>query len=102
MIPAHAVPCPHRSPASSSAIAISSPSRVTATDRCTVPTSGWSSSTPLSSTHTRTPSPRAPSQAQSRVTRSGHAVGSAIRSTAPAGRLQAGRSSSRGLATERS
>src|SRR5438552_3892391 len=48
-------------------------------ERCTGPTRGWSSSMPLSRTQTRTPSPRAPSHAQSRVTRSGHAVGNPIR-----------------------
>src|SRR5437870_5527309 len=45
---------------------------------------------PLSKMHTRTPAPVAPPHAHSRVTCSGHSRGSAIRSTASAGRLQAG------------
>src|SRR2546430_1859257 len=45
---------------------------------------------PLSKMHTRTPAPVASPHAHSRVTCSGQSRGSAIRSTASAGRLQAG------------
>ena len=58
----------------------------------TSPTSGWPASTPLSRMQTRTPLPVAPPNAQSRVTRSGQSTPIEIRSPAPAGRLQAGRS----------
>src|SRR5437879_5760585 len=68
-----------------------------ATDCCTSPTSECPASTPLSRTQTRTPAPVAPPQAQSRVTSPGHSSGSVIRSTASAGRLQAGRGSSSAL-----
>ena len=60
----------------------------------TRPTSGWSSSMPLSRMQTRTPAPVEPPHAHSRVTCSGSVNGTRIRSTASAGRLQAGRSSS--------
>src|SRR5215470_7325765 len=49
---------------------------------------------PLSITQTLTPAPVPSRQAQSRVTRSGHSVGRAIRSSASSGRLHAGSSSS--------
>ena len=71
-----------------------SSSRRTATERSTRPTSGWSSSTPLSRMQTRTPAPVEPPHAHSRVTCSGRVTGTRIRSTASAGRLQAGSSSS--------
>src|SRR5215210_6374543 len=94
-IPAHAVPCPHRSP-SSSGSSISSPSspRRIAIAPATVPTSGWSRSTPLSRMQTRTPRPVASPSAHSRSTRSGHPASIAIRSAAARGRLHAGSSSS--------
>ena len=98
-IPAQAVPCPQRSPSTSSATTTSSPGPTeTATERCTSPTSGCPESTPLSRMQTRTPFPVEPPQAQSRVTSPGHSKGSSMRSAPPAGRLQAGRSSSAGFA----
>src|SRR4051794_6395732 len=93
-MPAHAVPCPQRSPASSSAITMPSSDFVTATERCTSPTSGWASSTPLSRMQTRTPAPVAPPQAHSRETSGGHGEWTRSASSAEAGRLQAGSSSS--------
>ena len=51
-------------------------------------------SMPLSRMQTRTPAPVEPPHAHSRVTWSGSVTGTRIRSTASAGRLQAGRSSS--------
>ena len=93
-IPAHAVPCPQRSPSTSSATTASSfSSREIVTALSSPPTSGWSASTPESRMHTRTPAPVDPPHAHSRVTRSGHSTGSAIRSTASFGRLHAGRDS---------
>src|SRR2546428_546895 len=89
-MPAQAVPCPATSPSASGSTIVSSPSMRIATDSCTAPTSGWPGSMPLSRMHTRTPAPVAPPHAQSRVTCSGQSRGSAIRSTASAGRLQAG------------
>src|SRR3954469_10998014 len=93
-MPAHAVPWPQRSPASSSAITIPSSDFVTATERCTSPTSGWASSMPLSRMQTRTPAPVAPPQAHSRETSGGHGECTRNASSADAGRLQAGSSSS--------
>src|ERR671937_1148991 len=94
MTPAHAVPWPQRSPSVSSSTIVSSSTTEIATAPSIVPTSGWPISIPLSSTHTRTPLPVEPPHAHSRVTRSGQRAGSAMRSIASAGRLQAGSSSS--------
>src|SRR2546421_202664 len=93
--PAQAVPWPQRSPSSSSTTCSApSSSLTTATEWSTRPTSGWSSSMPLSRMHTRTPAPVEPPHAHSRVTCSGSVTGRRIRSTASAGKLQAGSSSS--------
>src|SRR5262245_28273059 len=91
MMPAQAVPCPFRSPPSSSSTEISSSWETTATERAMPPTSGCSRSIPESTTATRTPRPVAPSNAHSRVIPAGQA--GARRSSAPDGRLQAGSSS---------
>ena len=68
MTPAHALPCPQRSPWSSGSMrSPPSSSRSTATADCTSPMRGWAS-TPLSITQTRTPAPVEPPNAHSRVT----------------------------------
>ena len=78
MIPAHAVPWPETSPASSSRTSTRSPSAWITTARSSRQfTSGWSASTPESTMHTRTPSPRASPNAHSRDISRGHAPGSA-------------------------
>jgi hypothetical protein len=65
MIPAHAVPCPAESRGSHSSTRAARPSAVTTCHaRSTGATSGCAPSTPLSSTHTRTPAPSAPCHAQ--------------------------------------
>ena len=90
-MPAHAVPCPETSPSVSSSAMTSSSSPIEMTTALSSsPTSGCVASTPESRMQTRTPSPVAPPSAHSRVTRSGQSAGSAIRSTASFGRLQAG------------
>ena len=97
-IPAHAVPCPHRSPSPSSEMtAFPSSTTSTTTARWTSPTSGCPPSTPLSRTHTETPAPLAPAQAHSAVTGSGQSV--PIACAVPAGRLHAGSDSYSASAT---
>ena len=77
MIPAHAVPWPQRSPSvvvvRRHLVVVSRRPRPSAAPS---PTSGWSSSTPLSRMQTRTPAPVAPPNAHSRVTGSGQSAAS--------------------------
>ena len=63
--------------------------RTTARALASGPTSGWSGSTPLSTTHTST-SPRDPPKAHSRVTIARQAASASIGGGSPGGRLHAG------------